>query len=151
MKTKTLKPLIAAILGLLGFASCGDPDDIGGDICMYGEPSADFRALGSVKDEAGKPVEGIRVSIAQKGRYTNEMEANDTVFTDSKGAFLMSKTVFSGPEYVSIVFEDVDGVENGGEFERAEAKPDVIQTKKGDDAWYGGAYQVNADVVMKKK
>ena len=118
---------------------------------MYGQPHADFKALGSVKDEAGKPVEGIRVSIAQKGLYTAERDANDTVYTDAKGAFLVSKSVFSGPESVSIVFEDVDGVENGGEFRTTEANPDVVQTKKGDKAWYGGAFEVKADVKMKKK
>ena len=151
MKTKNARSFVLAILGLLGFASCDGVIDIGGIKCMYGQPHADFKALGSVKDEAGKPVEGIRVSIAQKGLYTAERDANDTVYTDAKGAFLVSKSVFSGPESVSIVFEDVDGVENGGEFRTTEANPDVVQTKKGDKAWYGGAFEVKADVKMKKK
>ena len=151
MKTKNVKSFLVAILGLLGFASCDKVIDIGGVLCMYGQPHADFKALGSVKDETGKPVEGIRVSIAQKGLYTSERDANDTVYTDAKGAFLVSKSVFSRPESVSIIFEDVDGAENGGEFRKAEANPDVVQTKKGDEAWYGGAYEVEADVVMKKE
>ena len=51
---------------------------------------------------------------------------------------------------MTIVFEDIDGGENGGEFEKAEANPKVTQTKKGDKNWYNGAFQAEADVVMHK-
>ena len=149
MRTKTFKSLIAAVLGLLGFASCEDPVDIGGDICMYGQPYAEFKALGTVKNEAGKPVEGIRVAVRQTLRGQSEY-VDDTVYTDSKGAYLLSRQAFSGPDYVRIVFEDVDGTENGGEFEKAETKPTIKQTKDG-SGWFDGAYEVKADVVMKKK
>ena len=49
------------------------------------------------------------------------------------------------------MFEDIDGAENGGEFESAEAAPEIKRTKKGDKSWYGGAFEVKADVTLKKK
>ena len=153
MKVKRLlKSLTAAVLGLLGFASCEKALDAHGNgeiLCMYGQPYAEFKALGTVKNEAGKPVEGIRVAVRQTLRGHSEY-VDDTVYTDSKGAYLLSNHPFNGPDYVRIVFEDVDGTENGGEFEQAEAKPDIKQTKDG-SGWFTGAYEVKADVVMKKK
>ena len=38
-----------------------------------------------------------------------------------------------------------------GEFEPAEATPEIKRTKKGDKSWYGGAFEVQADVTLKKK
>ena len=33
----------------------------------------------------------------------------------------------------------------------SEATPEVKRTKKGDNSWYGGAFEVQADVKLKKK
>ena len=137
----TWKHLLTIILGLLGFASC-EP------VLMYGSPHADFKALGTVKDEAGKPVEGIRVAVRQHRHYEN---VDDTLFTDASGAWLLQRSVFDGPDDVTIVFEDIDGDAHGGEFYPAEAKPEVKRTKKGDRNWYNGAFEAKEDVVLKKK
>ena len=76
---------------------------------------------------------------------------SDTVFTDSSGSYELTKSVFDAPHHVTVVFEDIDGDANGGEFEKAEATPEVKRTKKGDKNWYGGAFETRADVVLKKK
>ena len=121
----TWKHLLTIILGLLGFASC-EP------MLMYGTPHADFKALGTVKDEAGKPVEGIRVAVRQHRHYENtpnviydhnDIYVDDTLFTDASGAWLLQRSVFDGPDDVTIVFEDIDGDAHGGEFNPAEAVP----------------------------
>ena len=143
---------MAAFLGLLGFASCEKATDIYGNgdiICMYGQPHADFKAVGTVKDKSGKPVEGIRVAV--RLTVPSSYEQKDTVYTDSKGEYLLDTQIFSGPSSVRIVFEDIDGAANGGEFEKAEATPDIKQTKKGDNAWYNGAFESKADIKMNKK
>ena len=149
--------LASTVLGLLGFSSC---EWLGIGLTMYGEPHADFKAIGTVKDEAGKPVEGIRVAVQQHRHYENSESViydqndwydNDTLFTDSNGKYELVRSVFSVPNRVTIVFEDIDGEENGGEFEKTEANPKVTQTKKGDKNWYGGAFQAEADVVMHKE
>lgn len=125
---------------------------------MYGEPHADFKAIGTVSDETGKPIEGIRVAVQQHRHYENSESViydqndwydNDTLFTDSKGRYVGEER-FQCAEQVTVVFEDIDGGENGGEFEKAEANPKVTQTKKGDKNWYNGAFQAEADVVMHK-
>ena len=132
------RQLAAVILGLLGFSSC---ERIGWGVCMYGEPHADFKALGTVSDENGKPIEGIRVAIQQHRHYENtsgviydqnDWYENDTLYTDDKGAYQLIRSVFESPNDVKIVFEDIDGEENGGEYTSAEATPEVKRTKKGD-------------------
>ena len=156
MKANILKHLAATGLGLLGFASC---EKIGFGLTMYGEPHADFKAVGTVKSEDGKPIEGIRVAVRQHRHYANfcviydqnDWYEDDTVFTDSRGMYEMSKTVFSAPHDVTVVFEDVDGFENGGNFGTMTAEPQVKQTKKGDKNWYSGAFEAQADAVMSRK
>ena len=151
------KFLASTALGLLGFSSC---EWLGIGVCMYGEPHADFKAIGTVTDNAGKPVEGIRVAVQQHRHYENSDSViydqndwydNDTIFTDSNGKYELMRSVFSSPNRVTVVFEDIDGEENGGEFEKAEANPKVTQTKKGDKNWYSGAFQAEADARLKKK
>lgn len=160
MKTKVksiFRLLASAVLGLLGFESC---DWLGIGATMYGEPYANFKAVGSVTDESGKPVEGIRVAVKQHRHYENTSSViydqndwfeSDTVFTDSKGSYELKRSVFAAPDDVTVVFEDIDGAENGGEFEKAEATPEVRRTKKGDKGWYNGDFEARADVRLKKK
>ena len=62
----------------------------------------------------------------------------------------MIRSVFEAPTDVTIVFEDIDGEENGGPFQKGETKPAVVRTKKGDNSWYGGAFEVSSDVKLKK-
>ena len=156
MKTNIFKHLAATALGLLGFASC---EKIGIGLTMYGEPHADFKAIGTVKAEDGKPIEGIRVAVRRHHFSNNaygginprkDWPEDDTVYTDSKGVYEMSKTVFGAPDAVTVVFEDVDGSENGGYFGSRTAEPQVKQTKKGDKNWYSGAFEAQADAVMQK-
>lgn len=158
MNTKSFFRFLAStVLGLLGFSSCGW---LGIGVLMYGEPHADFKAIGKVTDEAGKPVEGIQVAVRQHWHYENTSSViydqndwfeSDTVFTDSSGSYELTRSVFSAPNDVTVSFEDIDGEENGGEFEKAEANPEVKRTKKGDRNWYSGAFESRADVKLKKK
>ena len=157
-KVKSIfRSLAATALGLLGFSSC---EWLGIGVCMYGEPHADFKAIGTVKDNTGKPIEGIQVAVKQHRHYENTPNViydqndwfeSDTVFTDSSGSYELTKSVFDAPHHVTVVFEDIDRDANGGEFEKAEATPEVKRTKKGDKSWYGGAFETRADVVLKKK
>ena len=157
------RQLAAAILGLLGFASCSKDfvSGEGGDMMvMYGQPHAYFKAIGSVKDEKGKPIEGIRVSITRHNYYpnttgvvwqNNNQYEYDVLYTDSKGAYQLNESIFKGPDNVVIVFEDVDGEDHGGNFESVRTTPSVKQTEKGDGMWYGGSFKVESSVKMKKK
>ena len=141
------KYLAAGILGLLGFASCGK--NLVDTLVMYGQPHADFKATGTVRDEDGNPIQGIRVSVRLKYAPWSQDEET-TLYTDKMGDYQYITEVFDVPP-VTITFEDVDGEENGGEFASAEASPTVVRIQDGDKLWYDGAFEVRADVQLKKK
>ncbi|MBQ6253070.1 MAG: radical SAM-associated putative lipoprotein [Bacteroidales bacterium] len=67
------------------------------DTQAYGSPHAAFKAAGSVKDQSGKPIEGIRVAITEHIYNHNHAYYHDTLFTDSKGDFLLNKKLSQGP------------------------------------------------------
>ena len=75
--------MLGGLMGLLGFSSC---DPFGAIRYEYGAPYADYKVVGEVKDEAGKPVEGIRVVFAPWGRDSESAPwVNDTLYTDRAG------------------------------------------------------------------
>ena len=56
-----IKALFGGLLTVLGFGSC---DVVGGGMmCMYGQPHADFTVKGTVTDEEGEPVKGIKTVV----------------------------------------------------------------------------------------
>lgn len=147
------KYLAAGIMGLLGFASCGKSlADDSNDSTMYGPPpNADYKVLGTVSDEDGKPIKGIRVSVRLKySPWSKDVE--ETLYSDDKGAYQLLTRSLDGLPPVSISFEDVDGEENGGEFVSTEVTPEAKRTKDGDGTGsYQGAFEFLADVQLKKK
>ena len=149
--------LLGTLLGWLGFSSC---EYIGGGLTMYGEPHADFKAAGKVTDKDGKAIEGIRVAIQRHRHYENtpgviydqnDWYENDTLYTNENGLYELRRSIFSKPDDVTLVFEDIDGEEHGGSFVSQTASPEIKQTKKGDKSWYTGAFAVEADVTLEKK
>lgn len=147
------KYTVGSLLALLGFGSCERIIDIGGGLCMYGQPMANFKFVGDVKDAEGKAIPGIRVVVAPEEA---DSWLNDTLYTDQAGHVEKDRLTYDWPDemvHAKIKFEDVDGVANGtfktkemvhGEFE-------VKQTKKGDGEWYEGDYTVQANAVMEKE
>lgn len=150
--------LCSAILALLGFASCEKISGTARD--EYGCPTMDYKVMGTVSDEAGEPVKGIRVtfrateSIADDGtpRYVKESH-----LTDGQGRYdiVEQRKQYTWAE--QLIVEDVDGEANGGLFvndtidlERALYENLGKQYKKG-DGWYQGGYEVNVDVTLKKE
>ena len=77
------KYFAGSLLALLGFGSCRQ---IGLFRAEYGQPHANFKLIGDVKDAAGKPVEGIRV-VANPTENEEEAWYNDTTYTDARGHF----------------------------------------------------------------
>lgn len=137
--------LLWMLFSLLGFASaCSDDDEQeqNGNLCMYGCPSVTFSVKGTVTDEAGRPIPGIRVGI--KNGYPTE-------FTDDKGAFAFTKSTLSTiPEPAVLQFTDVDGADNGlydpKEVEvRFMQNPDVAP-----DGWYRGDFTAEEIAVEMK-
>lgn len=137
-----MKRLIYMLMALMGFGavSCEEiTEEVAGE---YGVPHVNFSLKARVVDEAGEPIEGIKVRVDWVEEYTNqdgEISINGSVFTGSQNR---------------VRFEDVDGEENGGEFETLtlDITDKVEQTADGSGSWYDGAFKAElGDVTMKLK
>lgn len=145
IKNRTMQRFWLAILGLLGFTACGNAP-----LDMYGSPTVDFTVKGKVTDSEGTPIKGIVVSSKNVQSYGDGNGLN--AVTDEKGEFVTNKVKESGVVGV-LVFTDVDGAENGGDFDTYEkdlSKLPKAQLKEG-KGWYNGEYEVTADVKLIKK
>ena len=140
-----MKKLIYLLLGLLGFTACDENGGTGGLVCEYGTPTVDFTVKGRVTDTQGKPIKGIVVS-------SKDVYGLDAV-TGEDGHFA-TKTIPAVGIHGTLLFTDIDGVENGGEFETLTVDINTLPETKvaeGDGGWYGGEYEVTADVKLKEK
>jgi|SRR5574344_430164 putative lipoprotein (rSAM/lipoprotein system) len=146
-----LKFVLGALLAIIGFCNC-DNNSISPE--EYGCPSVDLKIGGIVKSEEGAGINGIRVIFDTNTNSTSSYYApKDTVYTNSKGEYQLAKK-FTGLIDFKIVYEDVDGVENGGEFDKYIVdlnKTEFIQTKKGSGAWYRGIFEASKEINLTKK
>ena len=118
--------LLASLLALLGFDSCSKvtetPDE-------YGAPYADYQVIGTVTDEDGIPVEGIKALLSELiPEYTDQEGQNfntiSTAQTLADGSFSLDHEFFYLEPELAVILQDVDGDANGGEF-----LPDTVQLK----------------------
>lgn len=118
---------------------------------MYGSPHADFEVKGKVTDEAGTPVEGIRVSVkpAEGGDYPSMSSQ-----TGAAGEYQMSERRWMYLDIsLNVIAEDIDGEANGGEF-ATQIIP--IELKKsdftgGDGDWCNGKAKKTLTLRSKKQ
>ncbi len=94
-----MKRLLCFCLGLVGVTLQGCVEEYGP---LYTEYRYDFGASGRVVDSKGEPINGIKVST--RGESTT---------TSSNGRFYVEGAKH---DITSILFDDVDGKDNGGEF-----------------------------------
>lgn len=146
-----MKRLIYFLMTMLGFGAIGCDSGMG--MVEYGCPNVNFRVTARVVDEAGEPIEGIRVGIYHQmgDGYQCEDFEDRTGYTDYRGYIDARSSPFSVPK--KLVVEDVDGEANRGEFEHQILNVEgFTQTDEGDGNWYGGGYEVHiGDVIMKLK
>lgn len=111
------RSLAAMLLSMLGFSTaCDKAGNIIDDVEMYGCPSADYEVSGEVTDEDGNPIKGIRVAVDwTEGVDDYNLRHKDTVYTNSSGVYesRLDRYLAIKPESLSLVFEDVDGEDNG--------------------------------------
>ena len=149
-----MKKLIYLLIGALGFTACsenGDNDGGGGAMCEYGTPTVHFAVKGRVTDEDGNPIKGIVISSTGVGdvgvdKTLEAVSAEDGSFaTERIKAFSV---------YGKLTFTDIDGAENGGEFETQTVELHTLPETKiaeGDGGWDVGEYEVTANVKLKAK
>ena len=111
--------------------------------CMYGTPYVEFSIKGRVTDTEERPLQGIEVSME---------DGMQKVLTAKDGSFnyVAGMNAF-GLKEVTLTFTDVDGEENGGDFETEVLTIPVTQTDPGDGSWDNGDYSGEVDVVMDAK
>ena len=125
--------LLSGALALLGFAGCsGDGDDFPEQPSLYGAPvnTMDYRVLGMVTDEDGKPLKDIQVIIDNPRAYvyldenekpygrdsiTNKL-IPDTTYTDKDGKFASPRTIAMDDKDLVVALHDIDGEANDGDF-----------------------------------
>ena len=150
--------VLTALLSIIGYgcSSSDDPEYI----CMYGTPHADYQFSGTVTDESGSPVKGIKVSAKNVyRRYDStliETYGVDSTLTDSKGKYAVEGGAFLGEHILKLIVEDLDGEANGGNFMNDTIDIDFDNAKKvkepdKDDYWSEGTFAINQDIKLKKK
>ena len=91
MKAKLLtgiNALIATLVSLLGFTSCGNLFVEYGVPVAYGTPSARWDVSGKVSDEENNPIENAQVIV----RSPKPGQIRDTLYSDEEGLYRGSYT-----------------------------------------------------------
>ena len=140
--------ILTAIISLLGFSGCSKEEEM---LCMYGTPTADYKAEGVVTDEDGNPIEGIKVRVELQS-YINNSPEKKAVYSGDDGQFITPK--YFNLEILSLTATDIDGDKNGGEFEEKvinlqDMTPLLDKTDA--DGWYRGVYNYKVDFKLTKK
>lgn len=160
LQTRKPKKLgfFAMLLALLGIGGCTSEEIFYERemMAMYGTPTANFSVKGTVTDEKGKPISNLQVILGQ--RYYNNSgviyDVNyvpiDTLTTDAKGVYQMSKTRFP-VQNLQIDINDIDGEAGGGQFQSSSLVIQNIQYEGG-EGWFRGTANVKVpDIILKKK
>jgi len=154
--------ILAMLAALLGIGACGeinedDPNNGGEMMVMYGSPTAYYEVKGKVKGPDGKPVQGIQVTVESRrqsdGRYYY-YPIEEPVTTDSEGKWQRNAGHYPSTS-LKVVYKDIDGAANGGEFADDSVFVDITvvkdEKKAKENPWYMGDVKVDVPTVKLKK
>ena len=118
---KTFFKILAFILGFLA-TSCdlGINNDPPIHV-MYGIPTTEYKISGFVKDNQNTPIEGIEINFHFTSTYTNP-----------DGSFSIDEELSSFHDS-KLYAVDIDGTENGGEFQSEEFDLNLTETDEQHD------------------
>jgi putative lipoprotein (rSAM/lipoprotein system) len=139
-----MKKTILFLLSLLGFSITGCYSE------KYGAPYAEFELKGKVTDTLDNPIENIQIHVQEE--YSMEK-----AYTDSHGNYFIETELFPDNNLeIKVKIEDIDGEENGGEFETQIItfpikESDYINKGKKKDDWYEGkvSKEINFKLIQK--
>lgn len=147
-----MKRLIYFLMALLGFGSVGCES---GAMVEYGVPTVTYEVKARVVDSEGNPIKGIEVIISQKEDFNPKWGRVFETTTQEDGTLANSRTHgMMGGFKLYIRLTDVDGEENGGEFEELVQSINVNHLNKIEEGegWYAGCYEVRfGDIVLEPK
>ena len=123
----------------------------------YGAPWAEYSVKGRVVDPEGTPIASIAVSFDYcpfDGDHADELLASGyspDAWTDTEGRFHIRREESFAENILCL--HDVDGPQNGGEFEAQRVEINFVQTGKGSGkGWYEGSFEAHdIEVVMMPK
>lgn len=134
--------LLSGAMALLGFSACGSNGDYP---IEYGMPHADYEIKGSVTDEAGTRLSGMRIITKTLiGEVGDQPYLRDTVATDAAGAFVLEKKDETSEGRYRVICEDPAGNYQTDSTE-------VKMTPKGGKGWYQGSDSKEVNFELKKK
>ena len=171
---KVIKGTNWALAGLMAFLgySCSKDIDIFDDngilkekpdsdpelVCAYGSPHASYKVMGTVTDEDGQALEGIRVIVPELNNCTKILDYNryreerhDTLITDQQGAYNYEVPYWSPTDSLQIKFQVEDPAE------KYEALNDSVKFSMSDlndgdgSAWLVGRASKEKNFVLKQK
>lgn len=120
--TKWCSVFLSAVLATAGLSGCGD-DEVR---IVYGPGQThNYSISGTVVDEAGTPIEGIKASLVNFDNTASLIYEWSSSITSADGNFNITGSGKLTYENKFIIIEDIDGYEHGGEF-----KSDTISLKK---------------------
>lgn len=134
---------------MLGFSSCEEHSD------EYGTPITNFRYWGTVTDEAGNPVAGINVIMSGTILGMPNVQLKTESYDGERSNF--STGIFSTADthIATIDFVDVDGEENGGDFQSVTITPqDMVKESRFEDTLVNPQSTLSeykATIKLKKK
>lgn len=149
--------VLSSLLTLLGYGCSvsDEPMDMYGTVLMYGVPSVRYCVNGNVTDEDGKPIKNIKASV-KDGPYKDGTLyfPVDSTMTDAHGQFTIDNRNINNLASQKLILEDIDGEENGGEFQSDTLsldQLDVKQVEPSSGAWDTGKYELTGTIRLKKK
>lgn len=150
MKAKLLtriNALIATLVSLLGFTSCGNFLVKYGAPVEYGTPFARWDVNGKVSDEENNPIEHAQVIV----RSPKPGQIRDTLYSDEEGLYRGSYPgVFPySNDSIDIVVRDTAGVYASDSVRVAVGKYDKSEVADG-DSWNAGTAYIQQDFQLKK-
>ena len=153
--------VLTALLSMLGYGCSSSEEQMdmyGTPVLEYGAPHADYIVKGHVTDEANHAIQGIKASA--KVYFSDAggkvyVDPIDSILTDASGDYQLKYR--NAPVRSKLIFEDIDGAANGGEFLsdtlniNEEDFNQAVKVKDGDGKWYRGVFEITKNVKLKKK
>ena len=164
MNTKkrwNVESLLSGAVALLGFAGCSNIKDAPD---LYGTPSVDYKIIGTVTDEQGKPLKDIQVIVKNPNGWSyyddNTSRESlppqvipDTLYTDKDGKFTSNNVHAISVSKFTVEIQDIDGEANGGEFLQKQLTKNDFNEKriKKGKGFNKGEYEYSKTVQLKRK
>ena len=118
---------------------------------MYGTPTADYEIKGKVLDADGDPVKGIKVNVQDDWHSAFTSQGTECQSLDNGDYSVRIKTFPT--DKLHLIVQDIDGAENGGEFEEKTVELDFSKIEYTGDkgAWYKGKKSLEQNIVLEEK